>query len=196
MAFPWLRLLNTLIGVTDFAMTRRAESVSREEGMQLGVGGRTLGNLEAHLAGVVVAALKEAFDRDSRRLDLERQHVEAERLRAERILRLELVRQTGERELARLRLIAGVAIVGWMGTLFMSTRLIGGPLESRGALAAGWALLLGALVAALVGQSSIGQALARLDPSADTLQISRAGALASWLIVVGLALIGAAVLIQ
>ncbi len=193
MAFPWLRLLNTLIGVTDFAMTRR---VSREEGQQLAVGGRTLGNLEAHLAGVVVAALKEAFDRDSRRLDLERQHVEAERLRAERILRLELARQTGERELARLRLIAGVAIVGWMGTLFMSTRLIGGPLESRGALAAGWALLLGALVAALVGQSSIGQALARLDPSADTLQISRAGALASWLIVVGLALIGAAVLIQ
>jgi hypothetical protein len=196
MAFPWLRLLNTLIGVTDFAMTRRVGSVSREEGRQLAVGRRTLGNLEAHLAGVVVAALKEAFDRDSRRLDLEREHLEAERLRAERMLRLELVRQTGERELARLRLIAGVAIVGWMGTLFISTRLIGGPPESRVALAAGWAMLLGALVAAFVGQSRIGQALARLDLSADTLQISRAGALASWLIVVGLALIGAAVLIQ
>jgi hypothetical protein len=195
MAFPWLRLLNTIIGVTDFAMTRRG-SVSREEGTQLAVGSRILGNLETHLAGVVVAALKEAFDRDSRRLDLEREHLEAERLRAERMLRLELVRQTGERELARLRLIAGVAIVGWMGTLFMSTRLIGGPPESRVALAAGWAMLLAAVVAAFVGQSSIGQALARLDLSADTLQISRAGALASWLIVVGLALIGAAVLIQ
>jgi hypothetical protein len=192
MAFPWLRLLNTLIGVTDFAMTRRA---GREEGTQLAVGRRTLGNLEAHLAGVVVAALKEAFDRDSRRLDLEREHLEAERLRAERMLRLELVRQTGERELARLRLIAGVAIVGWMGTLFMSTRLIGGPPESRAALAAGWAMLLAALVAAFVGQSSIGQGLARLDLSADTLQISRAGALASWLIVVGLALIGLAVVV-
>jgi hypothetical protein len=194
MAFPWLRLLNTLIGVTDFAMTRRAGSVSREGG-KLAVGSRTLGNLEAHLAGVVVAALKEAFDRDSRRLDLEREHLEAERLRAERMLRLELVRQTGERELARLRLIAGVAIVGWMGTLFMSTRLIGGPPESRAALAAGWAMLLAALVAAFVGQSSIGQGLARLDLSADTLQISRAGALASWLIVVGLALIGLAVVV-
>ena len=40
------------------------------------------GALEARLAGVVVAALKEAFDRDSRRLELERDQLAAERLRA------------------------------------------------------------------------------------------------------------------
>ena len=35
--------------------------------------------LEARLAGVVVAALKEAFDRDTRRLELEREQLDAER---------------------------------------------------------------------------------------------------------------------
>jgi hypothetical protein len=196
MAFPWLRLLNTLIGVTDFAMTRRAGTRMGGEERRLALGSRTLGSLEAHLAGVVVSALKEAFDRDSRRVDFERQQVEAERQRADRLLRLELLRQAGERELARLRLIAGVVLAAWLGTLLLAMRLVGGPLSSRAALGAGLAMLLGALVAAFVGQSSVGQALARLNVSADTLQISRAGALASWLIVVGLALIGAAVLIQ
>ena len=36
------------------------------------------------MAGVLVAALKEAFDRDSARLELERIQIEAERRRAER----------------------------------------------------------------------------------------------------------------
>ena len=45
-----------------------------------------LGALETRLAGVVVAALKEAFDRDKARMDLERETLEAERARAERAL--------------------------------------------------------------------------------------------------------------
>src|SRR6185436_9870926 len=76
---------------------------------------RALGNLEARLAGVVVAALKEAFDRDNRRLDLEREQAQAERLRAERALRLELARQAVDREIGRLRLTAGVAVACWLG---------------------------------------------------------------------------------
>ena len=57
------------------------------------------GQLEAPLTNVVVAALKEAFDRDHARLELERAQLEEERRRAEQALRLELRRQAADREL-------------------------------------------------------------------------------------------------
>ena len=72
-------------------------------------GGGPLGQLETRLAGVVVAALKEAFDRDRARMDLERSQIEAERARAEEALRAELRRQASERALGQLRLIAVMA---------------------------------------------------------------------------------------
>ena len=74
---------------------------------------------------MVVSALKEAFDRDHQRLELERQRLEEERERAERLLRLEWLRQAGEREIARLRVLAGVALAGWLGTLFLVGRADG-----------------------------------------------------------------------
>ena len=58
---------------------------------------------------MVVAALKEAFDRDRARMDLERSQMEAERARAEEALRAELRRQAAERALGQLRLIAVMA---------------------------------------------------------------------------------------
>ena len=64
------------------------------------------GQIEAKLTGVVVAALKEAFDRDHARLELERAQLDEQRRRAEEALRNELRRQAAEREVARLRLIA------------------------------------------------------------------------------------------
>ena len=80
--------------------------------------------------------LKEAFDRDSRRLDLEREQLAAERERAERALRLELRRQAADREIGRLRLLAGIAVASWIGTLFFSARLIG---RGQAAPASRWA---------------------------------------------------------
>ena len=47
------------------------------------------GRLETRLAGVVVAALKEAFDRDRTRMELERSQIESERRRAEEALAAE-----------------------------------------------------------------------------------------------------------
>ena len=155
MAVPWLRLLDAVIGVTDLARSRKMGS--RPPGDDLaaaGPAGRALGQIETRLAGVVVAALKEAFDRDSRRLDLEREQMEAERARAERALRLELMRQSGERELARLRLLAGVAVASWIGTLFFSSRLIAAGLAARVLLGSGWALLLAAVATSFVAPSS------------------------------------------
>src|SRR5437763_9335040 len=133
MALPWLRILDALIGVTDLARSRKIRTMADEQQQQqqLEVGGRTVGGVEARLAGVVVAALKEAFDRDTRRLELERDQAAAERERAERALRLELRRQAGDREIGRLRLLAGGAIASWLGTLFFSARLVGGPPAAR-----------------------------------------------------------------
>src|SRR5262249_22165864 len=98
MAVPWLRILDAVIGVPDLARSGRIRTLA-EEKRRLEAGGRVPGPLETRLAGVVVAALKEAFDRDTHRLQLEREQAAAERERTERLLRLELQRQAADREI-------------------------------------------------------------------------------------------------
>jgi hypothetical protein len=185
MAFPWLRLIDAALGMTDLA--RRA--TGRDDPQQLAPGS---GPLEARLAGVVVAALKEAFDRDTRRLELERDQVEAERARAEQALRVELRRQAGEREIGRLRLLAGIAVLSWLATLFFSTQLLGGAAGARVALGVGWLLLLGALGASFAGQTAVSN---RLSADGDVTS-GTPGAAAPWMLVAGLGVIGIAVLIS
>src|SRR5205807_9360025 len=154
---------------------------------------RALGHLETRLAGVVVAALREAFDRDTRRLELEREQIAAERERAERALRLELQRQAIDREVGRLRLVAGVAVASWLGTLFFAARLTAAGAGARIALGVGWALLLGALAAAFAGQSGIAATVDRPDTGIVRGRSLPAAAIAPWLIVAGPAVIGFAV---
>ena len=198
MPVPWLRILDVVIGVTDLARGRTSRARAEGPG-PLAVGGPALGRLEARLAGVVVAALREAFDRDSRRLDLEREQMEAERQRAERALTLELLRQAGDREIGRLRLLAGVAVTGWIvGALFFSARLAAGGAGARAMLGAGETLLVAALAAVFVAQSRVTNALGRMDDVSrrgDELTSGISGAIAPWLIVSGLALLGIAVLV-
>jgi hypothetical protein len=191
---PWLRLLDAAIGVTDLARTRIGRPAGPPDAQQqLELGNRALGGLETRLAGVVVAALKEAFERDNRRLDLEREQIHAERERAERALRLELRRQAGDREIGRLRLLGGVAIACWIGTLFFSPRVIAGSVGARVALGAGWTFLLVAFAAAFIAQSNVADTLLRSDDG--PLGSGSAGTLALVFIAVGLALVGFAVLI-
>ena len=197
MPIPWLRLLDMLIGVTDIAR-RTTTRAGADEPERRALGRRAFGHFEARLAGVAVAALKEVFDRDSRRLELEREQMEAERQRAERVLQLELARQAGDREIGGLRLVAGVAVASWIATLFFSTRLIGANLGARLALGGGWVLLLAALASALVAQARVADALSRVDEEnggGDALRSGAAGALSPWLLVIGLALVGVAALI-
>ena len=109
------------------------------------------GQIETRLTNVVVAALKEAFDRDHARLELERAQLEEQRRRAEEALRLELRRQAIDRELARLRLLAGTALVGWIASiavLFVHQSGVAVAHRPRRRLAA----LLGALGAAFNAQ--------------------------------------------
>ena len=203
MAVPWLQIIDAALGVANFARGRRAPAAV-EEPVQLEAGGRALGGLEHRLAGVVVAALKEAFDRDTRRLELEREQLAAERERAERALQLELERQAGDREIGRLRLLAAIAVATWLGTLFFSGRLLGA--GARTALGGGWLLLLFAIAASFSAQSRVAAALLMLGSSlrsdsgeagdgGGAISSGVAGALALWLIVGGLALAGVAVLI-
>lgn len=200
MALPWLRIIDSLLGISDVVRAvkgrppapdhRDLAAPSRDSGAG--------GALETRLAGVVVAALKEAFDRDHQRLELERQHMAEERARAERALRLELIRQAGDRELGRLRLLAGVAVASWLGTLFFATRLVAAATGGRIALGAGWVLLLAALGSTFSGQSRVARALGAINDRTETADVTAsgwAGAIAPWLIVGGLAVIAFGVLL-
>lgn len=193
MALPWLRLLDVLVDVTNLALGTKARR-SADAAAPVG-SSRPFSQLDTGLANVVVAALKEAFDRDARRFDLERERMEDERARAKRALKLELLRQAGEREIGRLRLIAGVAFSSLVGTLLFSLRLGGGSVGVRVTLGMGWLLLLAALGSSFAAQSSVGRALARLDETPQLPDRVVAGSVAPWLLVVGLLATGIGALI-
>jgi hypothetical protein len=191
MPLSWLSIVDGVLGATDIVRWVRGRSPGGEGGSP-----RVSSRLEARLATVVVSALKEAFDRDHQRLEFERQHLEEERERADRLLRLEWLRQAGEREIGRLRLLAGVCIATWLGTLLLVTRLTGGGAFGRVMLGLGWALLLTALAAAFSAQSHVARELGRMDDRSSVAEVSSsvAGTAVPWLIVVGLATIAFGVL--
>ena len=179
-------------------MARRLERRSDEESGARRMARRraSAGSLEARLANVVVAALKEVFDRDARRIEFERQQAEAERLRAERLLRLELIRQAGERELSRLRALMAVTVAAAVGALLVSVQLVGRVLGARVAMGFAWLLILAAMAATFVGQSTVSRELVLYDPDRySVFHPTIASLLAGWLIVAGLAFIAAALLI-
>jgi hypothetical protein len=211
MAIPWLRIVDTALGIHDLVRVRKPRTLvdSEIESQHLAPRG-ALGGLEMRLAGVVVAALKEVFDRDTRRLELERQQLEAERHRAERAQRLELLRQAGDREIGRLRVLAGVASAGWIAALFvwLATRFLSTPaLAARLVVGAGWILLLLAITLSFLAQSAVGRALQRAanehgvydehddHDDAELTSLPRVGNVIPWLIAWGLALVGLAELI-
>ena len=145
------------------------------------------GYLETRLTNVLVAALKEAFDRDHARLELERAELDEQRRRAERALQMELWRQTADRELGRLRLLAGTALIGWMASVgLLVTRLDTASVASRAMMAIAWVALLGALGTAFTAQGRIGTVSA--DAVAPPPDAGRHGIAAMWLLLAGLAL--------
>lgn len=188
MPVPWLRLIDGVLGATDVVRWMKDRNAPATRDVPHG--------LEGKLTGVVVAALKEAFERDYQRLDLERQRMEEERLRAERAMRLELLRQAGEREIGRLRLLGGVAAAIFLGSLFLLTRLVGGAPMARISFAIGWALLVAAIGASFAAQSRVATVLGYADDRSTIAEVTAtaSGAAALWLIVLGLASIALGVL--
>lgn len=153
-----------------------------------------MGALETRLAGVVVAALKEAFDRDKARMDLERETVEADRARAERALQAELRRQAAERALLQLRLVAifaglvllvSGALAAWIPGMRAGTPAV--------LLSAGWGFALGTLGCVFAAWQQVTVwASATEPPPAGT---STLAAVAPWLLLASLACVAASLLL-
>ena len=148
------------------------------------------GQIETRLTGVVVAALKEAFDRDHARLELERAQLEEEHRRAEEALRLELRRQAVERELSRLRLLAGTALIGWIASIVVfAVHATAASSAGRMVMGAGWLLLLAALAMAFTAQGRVTTSVS------DRNQPIESGAAPLWLLIAGLAVTGFSLLL-
>ena len=163
-----------------------APTASVDGGLVHNTGGGIGGHIEARLTNVVVAALKEAFDRDHARLELERAQLEEARRRAEEAMRQELRRQAADRELARLRLLAGTALVGWIASVgVFVARLGSATTPSRVLMALGWLLLLSAIATAFTAQGRAGREIAS---GGDGSAAAGAGSIAIWLLTGGLAL--------
>jgi hypothetical protein len=191
----WMRVIDTVSGLAQMSGKLRPKAAP-ESGVpvthELGAG-----KLETHLAGVVVAALREAFDRDRTRLDLERSQIESERRRAEEALGAELRRQATERALGQLRLIAVMAIAAWMLSAALATWLPG--MRSgvpRALLGTGWALAFAAMGCTFASWQQISAwtvATAGATSGSDS-PTSAAASAAPWTLLLALAAIGGSLL--
>ena len=186
----WAAVVDTVGGLVHMARRFKQGSSEGLSGANLPTGGP----LEARLAGVVVAALKEAFDRDSVRMEMERSQIDAERRRAEELLRAELRRQAADRMLAQLKLVAVMAIGTWalsavLGVLLPGMRQ-GLP---RILLGAGWVFALATLGSAFAAWQHV--SLRSADTSGGGAVLEHAAAMyAPWLLLTALALTGAGLL--
>lgn len=162
----WLRAIETLGDLVDVGRKFRQATSSGGSGRpgsdlaratESGALSGALGQMETRLTGVLVAALKEAFDRDRARMDLEREHVEAERRRADEALRLEVARHQTEREFAERRLTLIAALALWITSAALAVWLPGmRETVARVPLGLGWAALIGAIAIAFGGRARLG----------------------------------------
>jgi hypothetical protein len=140
--------------------------------------------LQVGLTNVVVAALKEAFDRDRARLEMEQAQLEEQRIRAEAALRLEMRRQAVDREAGRLKILGGTALIGWLVDVALLVSR-GGSMTtvSRIVVATGSLLLLAALRFVFLAYSRISNST-EAEPQTPQSNLD----VALWLILGGLAL--------
>ena len=187
----WLRVVDAASNLAHLAGRFRRPDQAQDPAVPP-IGG-PLERLETRLAGVVVAALKEAFDRDRARMDLEREHLEAERRRAEEALRAELRRQAAERVLGQLRMVAVMAIAAWMLSAVLAVWLPGMRAgAARAVLGAGWAGAIAALGCAFAGWQRISHAAGGDD---GVVVAGAAAGVAPWLLIAAIALGGLSLLI-
>jgi hypothetical protein len=185
----WMRVLDTVSGLARMGGKLRA-TLDPTYPVAPDTAAR---GLETRLAGVVVAALKEAFDRDHARMELERSQIEAERRRAEEALAAELRRQTAEHALGQLKLLSIMAITAWMLSAALAVWLPGMRAGlPRGLLGTGWALSFATLGCTFAGSQAISRWTAA--PVATAPPAGGSAALAPWLLILALASTGASLL--
>lgn len=196
MAVPWLRALDLTIRIVDLLRRRKIARESKAE--ETARGSETFDPSDTSIAGVVDAAVKQALSRDARRMELERERLDADRLRAERAAKMEAIRQAGDRELGRLRLLTAVAVASWIGTLLAALRLASGASGARVAMGGAWMLLLAAIVLSFAAQARVTDLLARSDEGGSvkpSAMRSMLGQMATAFLVAGLGLAGLAILV-
>src|SRR5688500_4866430 len=175
----FFKALDTVMVIREAAKRLKGEPPPPESNLATTAPSGLSGQIEARLTNVVVAALKEAFDRDHARMELERAQLDDQRRRAEDAMRAELRRQAADREVGRLRLLAGTALVGWIASVVMFLARLGSASTSaRVVIAAAWLLLLGALGAAFTAQGHVG---AETSDSGAALNAGKGAAAALWL---------------
>lgn len=200
MAIPWLRLIDVALGLNDVVRGARGKAAGRSQMSAVSSEPRPR---DARLVAVMMGALKEVFDRDSARNEFERQHAEEERLRAEaaqqraeRALRLELLRQAGDRESDRARTLMIAAIVALLGSLLLVARGAVGT-GSKVSLGIGVLLMISSIAVSSSEQGRISRLLSlgddRLAPERLT---GGNAAIALGLLLAGLALSSLAVLVS
>src|SRR5687768_17617209 len=179
------KAFDTVMVIREAAKRLKGEPPPPESGLATTAPSGLSGQIEARLTNVVVAALKEAFDRDHARMELERAQLDEQRRRADEAMRAELRRQAADRELSRLRLLAGTALVGWIASVLIFVgRLATAATAPRVMMAAAWLLLLGSLGAAFTAQGRVSVAAADGSSSSDA---GAGGTVALWLLIAGLA---------
>ncbi|MEX1129471.1 MAG: hypothetical protein WD227_05800 [Vicinamibacterales bacterium] len=143
---------------------------------------------------MVVAALKEAFDRDKARMTLERDTLESERARAERALAAELRRQAADRALSQLKLIAvfaGLALlVSGVLAAWIPGMRAGVPAVL---LTLGWALAVAALGVVFAAWQQVAVWASETNP--PPAGRSTPAAVAPWLLLGSLSLVAASLLL-
>lgn len=188
----WMRVIDTVSGLAQMSGKLRPRGTgpavpATQDGSP--------GMLETRLAGVVVAALKEAFDRDRARMDLERAQIASERQRAEEALAAELRRQASERALGQLRLIVVMAIATWMLSAALAAWLPGMRAGvPRGLLGVGWALAFVTLGCGFAGWQEISTWAANTAAVQSGGPRSAAASATPWTLLAALGAIGASLL--
>ncbi|MBA2302674.1 MAG: hypothetical protein H0W08_08575 [Acidobacteria bacterium] len=182
----WMKVIDTVSSLAQMgAQFRRPTATDVAQGGS---------SLEHRLAGVVVAALKEAFDRDRARMDLERETLEAERSRAERALQAELRRQAADRALTQIKLIsifAGLVVLMSSVLAAWISGMRSGP--SAVLLSLGWAMALGTLGCVFAAWQDVTVwASATEPPPAGS---SRLAATAPWLLLASLVFVAVSLLL-
>ena len=188
MPIPWLRLLDIVLGVTNLAQGRvaRADEEPEESGAPA--------HHDTGLAAVLAAGLREVFERDARRMQMLREKAEADRQRAERALRVELLTRAADREASRLRLLAGCALASWIGTVIAIVWLNSDSLATRLLFGSSMLLQLASFASALLVHTTLSDPLEVLAITDDLTRRKGITGLdvALWLLIAGLALAGIA----
>jgi hypothetical protein len=184
-AGTWLKIFTGVVG----GLARRTPQAAVEAV-------DALAPFETRLLAFAAGAIKKAFDRDSDRLTLEREHLEAERARAEAALRLEWLRQEGDRRFAEARLLGMLGVGVWIVSAIFGVALAARyGVAGKVLLGASWLSLVAAVSFAIVAHSRTSAWMSVAAASPVDPPDRQAITISMWSVVAGFTLAAASMLV-